>query len=110
MVRLGAVRSRTDDGFEARALGAETPDLGVDGEAELVLGRMRFEQVAHVGERGGCDRGRGLDAGDFAVVLDGPERLDQTRGRNQLLHEREMGARHRPLVGPTHRVGFEPES
>ena len=110
MVRLGPVRTRPDDRLEARSFGTEPADLGVDGQAELVLGRVLVEQVADVRERGGGDRRRGLDARDLAVVLHDPQRLDEAGGRHELLHERQMRARHRPLVGPADGVRFEPEA
>ena len=84
VVGLGPVGARADDGLERVAGGAEPADLGVELEAELLLGEPVEQAVAHVGERGVGDRRGRLDAGHLAVVLDQPQVVDQPGGRHQL--------------------------
>ena len=65
-------------------VGAEAADLGVELEAELLLGRALRQPVADRGQRGVGDGAGGLDAGHLPGVLHQPEPVDQALGGHQL--------------------------
>jgi len=78
------VRAAGDDGLEGRAFRAELVEELVQAPRELPLGAAGEPPLREALEGVVRDRGGSTDRVELAVVLDGPQPLDEAAARNEV--------------------------